>query len=307
MNYGPLIFLAAFFALAASWFGLVLTPHMQVGHLQPTNTIPAGVTYPLSRAGLAREGSEVYRANGCAYCHSQQIGQTATVCDVILTDPGTNRTDLTRALEQIKPGLSESEASQWLSSLPKTVLRGVKKETADAAVRTLKVGDAKVELWIVPVGPDIARGWGTRRSVAEDFLYDYPVMLGEQRIGPDLADIGARMPDMNWHLRHLYAPQAEVKNSLMPPYRFLFATRKIEHGLSPDALSLPSELAPRPGYEVVPTRAATALAAYLTSLRADEPLFNAPRSVPAAPPASTNAPAGEGTVTNSIPTNAPAK
>ena len=59
-------------------------------------------------------------------------------------------------------------------------------------------------------------------------MYDYPVMLGEHRIGPDLADIGARMPDVNWHLRHLYAPQAEVKNSLMPPYRFLFATRKIE-------------------------------------------------------------------------------
>ena len=78
------------------------------------------------------------------------------------------------------------------------------------------------------------------RLIDPTFLYDYPVMLGEQRIGPDLADIGARMPDMNWHLRHLYAPLAEVKNSLMPPYRYLFATRKIEHGLSSDALSLPS-------------------------------------------------------------------
>ena len=306
MNYGPLIFLAAFFALAASWFGLVLTPQIQVGHLQPTNTIPAGATYPISRSGLAREGLEVYRANGCAYCHSQQLGQTATVCDVIVTDAGTNKLALVSALRQVKTSLSESDAAQLLSRLPQTVLQGVKKETADAAVKALKVGDAKVELWIVPVGPDIARGWGKRRSVAEDFLYDYPVMLGEQRIGPDLADVGARKPDVNWHLRHLFAPQAEVKNSLMPPYRFLFATRKIERGLSPDALSLPSDLEPRAGYEVVPTRDAKALAAYLMSLRADEPLFNAPLTVPTAPPAATNAPAGTN-ATNVIATNTPAK
>ena len=47
MNHGPLIFLAAFFALAGSWFGFVLRPHMQVGHMQPTKTVPAGATYPV--------------------------------------------------------------------------------------------------------------------------------------------------------------------------------------------------------------------------------------------------------------------
>src|SRR5215471_11217348 len=306
MNYGPLVFLAAFFALAASWFGLVLTPQMQVGHLQPTNTIPAGAAYPISRSGLAKEGLEVYRANGCAYCHSQQIGQTATVCDVILTDAGTNRVALEASLRQVS-GLSEVEAAQLLSELPKTVLRGVKKETADAALKTLKVGDAKVELWIVPVGPDISRGWGKRRSVAEDFLYDYPVMLGEQRNGPDLADVGARLPDANWHLRHLYAPQMEVNGSLMPPYRFLFAVRRIERISSGDGFSLPAELAPQPGYEVVPKPEAKALVAYIQSLRADAPLFNAPLTVAAAPPTLTNAPtSGEGS-TNSAPTNAPPK
>src|SRR5258707_10575580 len=105
MNYGPLVFLAAFFALASSWFGLVLIPQMQVGHLQQTNTIPAQETYPLARPGLARQGLEVYRANGCAYCHSQQIGQTATVCDVTLTDAGTNRAALLKAVLKTKPDL----------------------------------------------------------------------------------------------------------------------------------------------------------------------------------------------------------
>jgi hypothetical protein len=96
----------------------------------------------------------------------------------------------------------------------------------------------------------------------------------------------------------------------MPPYRFLFEKRKVGRRPSPEALALPSELAPGAGYEIVPRPAAKALAAYLISLRADAPLFDAPMSVPAppAPPASTNAPAvPEATSTNAPPTNAPAK
>ena len=88
LNRGPLLFLASFFALASSWFGYVLIPQAQLGRMQPTNTVPAGITYPLARPGLARQGLEVYRANGCAACHSQQVGQTATVCDVLLTELG---------------------------------------------------------------------------------------------------------------------------------------------------------------------------------------------------------------------------
>ena len=96
----------------------------------------------------------------------------------------------------------------------------------------------------------------------------------------------------------------------MPPYRFLFEKRKIGHRPSPEALALPGELAPGTGYEIVPRPAAKALAAYLTSLRADAPLFDAPRTLPATAgtPASTNAPAVPGaTSTNAAPTNAPAK
>ena len=309
MNYGPLIFLAAFFALATSWFGFVLTPQMQVGHLQQTNTIPEGVTYPVSRPGLAKEGIDVYRANGCAYCHSQQVGQTATLCDVILTDAGTNQSALVAALLKLDldPRLSEAEAKQWVGNLPKTILQGVKKPVADAAVNTLKVGDAKTQLWIVPVGPDIGRGWGKRRSVAEDFLYDYPVMPGAQRIGPDLANVGLRLPDAAWHLLHLYAPGLQVKDSTMPPYRFLFETRRIERGFSSEALPLTGSLAPPPGYEVVPKAEARGLVAYLMSLRADAPLFKAPLTVPAAPPATTNAPEATAGTTNAASTNPAAK
>jgi len=309
MNYGPLIFLAAFFALAGSWSGFVLTPQLQIGRLQQTNTVgSAATTYPVARPGLAGQGLEVYRANGCAYCHSQQVGQTDTLLEVALTDPGTNQAatiaallklaeaptnqpTLLTALPELEAARAKTANSALLNGLPKTFLRSSTREAANAAVKTLNSTSAKAQLWIVPVGPDLARGWGKRRTVAEDFLFDAPVMPGSQRVGPDLANLGTRQPDVNWHLLHLYAPQFQVKGSTMPPYRFLFEKRKIKLQPSPEALVLPAEAAPPAGYEVVPKPAAKALAAYLVNLRADSPLFTAPVTLPApvAAPASTNA------------------
>jgi cbb3-type cytochrome oxidase cytochrome c subunit len=327
MNYGPLVFLAAFFALASSWCGFVLTPQLQIGRLQQTNTLGAvAVPYPVARPGLAQQGLEVYRANGCAYCHSQQVGQSGTVVDIVLTDAGTNQAATVAALlnlangstnqpaaltplPALKRGDSDSATTNLLSGLPKAFLRCATPKAASAAVKALNATSAKAELWIVPVGPDLARGWGKRRSVAEDFLFDSPVMPGSQRVGPDLADVGERLPDANWHLLHLYAPQFQVKGSIMPPYRFLFERRQVGRRPSPDALVLPGELAPPNGYEVVPTQAAKALAAYLISLHADAPLFDAPLTVASAPAAiTTNGPAASAaTTTNAAPAPAPAK
>jgi cytochrome c oxidase cbb3-type subunit 2 len=43
-------------------------------------------------------------------------------------------------------------------------------------------------------GADIARNWGQRRSVARDYIFDRPHLMGTMRTGPDLANIGARQP-----------------------------------------------------------------------------------------------------------------
>jgi cytochrome c oxidase cbb3-type subunit 2 len=147
---------------------------------------------------------------------------------------------------------------------------------ADAAQDRLTAAGGKVETHIIATGPDIRRGWGVRHGVAEDFLYDYPVQLGSLRAGPDLANIGARLPDAKGIYLHLYAPQSVLKDSLMPTYRSLFETRKIRWARSADALNLPKELAPAEGCEIVPKPAAKQLIAYLQSLRADAPLYDAP-------------------------------
>src|SRR5215471_19051904 len=124
MNYGPLLFLAAFFALASSWFGFVLTPQIQLGRIQQTNAVPAGEAYPVARPGLARQGLDVYRANGCAYCHSEQVGQIGIVCDVLLTDAGTNRQALIAALLKVKP---LAQPAELLATLPATIEEGLTK------------------------------------------------------------------------------------------------------------------------------------------------------------------------------------
>jgi cytochrome c oxidase cbb3-type subunit 2/cytochrome c oxidase cbb3-type subunit I/II len=52
--------------------------------------------------------------------------------------------------------------------------------------------------------------------------YDYPQLWGTRRIGPDLSrEFNLRPRD--WQLTHLYNPRLVVRNSMMPPYPWLFS------------------------------------------------------------------------------------
>jgi hypothetical protein len=172
----------------------------------------------------------------------------------------------------------------WNGVLPQVVIAKTDKETADKLADLLKSAGGKSETRVYSFGPDIARGWGLRRSVAADFLYDNPVQLGSLRAGPDLSNIGVRMADANIQFQHLYAPKSVAKNSSMPAFRYLFEVRKVGDAPSPDAVTLPPEFAPAAGYEVVPKTEAKELVAYLLSLRANVPLYEAPFSPAIAKP-----------------------
>jgi cytochrome c oxidase cbb3-type subunit II len=233
MNAGPFLFLATFFTLAVSWLGFVLAPQLQLGNQQQVESRTTGDVYPHMRAGMARQGEQVYRANGCNACHTQQVRYKG-------------------------------------------------------------------------FGGDYQRGWGGRdaivQSVNEDYLYDRPAMLGTQRVGPDLANIGLRQTNETYLLLHLYNPQLTVPKSVMPPFRYLFEKRKLAAGQKPSEYALPSDT--EKGYEIVPKDEARELAAYLLSLHSDELVLETP-------PLSTNLLAAKTPVpaaaTNTPPTNAPAK
>jgi cbb3-type cytochrome oxidase cytochrome c subunit len=291
---GLSVFLAAFIALGASWCGFVLAPALQLGTAKQTTVLNSGDTYPIQRTGDATLGLQVYRANGCAACHTEQIQQSGVACDVVLTGLGKNPAVVVQTINSKYPDAfysSDSKKTGMHDVVPSTILSGANKSDADDIVQKISTAGGKAEVHIVATGADIPR-WGVRRSVATDFLYDSPVQLGSQRIGPDLADVGGRLGNADWQLLHLYAPQSVVKNSAMPPFHFLFEVRKkIDGKFSPDALNLSKEFAPSDSnYEVVPTTEAKQLAAYLLSLRADAPLYEAPFTPPQA---STNAPANK--------------
>lgn len=213
MNYGPLIFLGVLLSFALSWYGVIFGSVLQLGNLQPATVPATGSFYPAARPGAAAQGRDIYRANGCAYCHTQQI----------------------RAEAEINKG------------------------------KLVKYR-----------GGDVARGWGIRPSVAADYIHDRPVMVGSMRVGQDLANVGVRQTNEIWHLTHLFNPKLVSPGSSMPSYRFLFEKRKIIRERVMDALPLSAESGAESGYEIVPKPEATALVAYLLSLRAEEPIFEAP-------------------------------
>lgn len=111
--------------------------------------------------------------------------------------------------------------------------------------------------------PDDKRGWG-RPSVAGDYYYDNPHLLGTMRTGPDLFNIGARQPSADWQFGHLYQPRAYTPGSIMPAYPYLFEVRKqAEPG--DKVVALPPQFAPAGGV-VVATQDAQDLVSYLLAL-----------------------------------------
>ena len=104
-----------------------------------------------------------------------------------------------------------------------------------------------------------------RPSRPGDYAHEDPPMLGTQRTGPDLADVGSRQPSETWHLIHLYDPRAVVPQSVMPAYRWYFV-EKDQAGAGDAMVPVPADLAPR-GKVVVAGPDAKALVSYLLSLK----------------------------------------
>ena len=201
MNRTTSIFVGLLLVFLTSWLLLVLAPYVQLGRLQVDVDDVTQDQTPAAYSGLAEQGRQVYAANGCVYCHSQQV-----------------------------------DASSF--------------------------------------NTDIARQWGERRTVARDYLRDRAAYLGNSRLGPDLANFGAR-PDAekqkdtaDWLYAHFYDPDAVAEGTNCPPLHFLFSRHKITGQPSTEAVHLPGDEVPAvPDEEIVPLHDAKALAAYLLSLK----------------------------------------
>ena len=116
-----------------------------------------------------------------------------------------------------------------------------------------------------PLPQDVRYG---RPSVPEDYMRDDPPLLGTERTGPDLQNIGERLPSADWHYTHLFDPRIVVPDSVMPSYPWYFRSK--EERQSTDRKVLLTDEARQQlgeGTEVWATPDAQALIAYLLSLR----------------------------------------
>ena len=104
-----------------------------------------------------------------------------------------------------------------------------------------------------------------RPSAPGDFVYQTPELLGSERTGPDLTNVGTTKPSDVWQYIHLFDPRAVVPESIMPNFKFLFrVVTEVPPGET--AVPVPPAYAPLHG-KVIPTQQAKALVAYLLSLK----------------------------------------
>jgi len=62
--------------------GLTVIPNWQIGHLNPQSDEEGTDIYPQPQSGMFQRGARVYAANGCAYCHSQQVRPEYAAADI---------------------------------------------------------------------------------------------------------------------------------------------------------------------------------------------------------------------------------
>src|SRR5881392_2526289 len=80
-GFTPLV-LGILATLAFSWLGLAYIPDLQIGHLDPQSDEEGTDIYPMPKSGMAERGRRVYIANGCFYCHSEQVRADYAASDV---------------------------------------------------------------------------------------------------------------------------------------------------------------------------------------------------------------------------------
>ncbi len=121
---------------------------------------------------------------------------------------------------------------------------------------------------------DMDKIWGERPGIAADYAANKRIdtwrntatLMGTERTGPDLTNIGIRQPGIDWNLVHLYNPRIVVKESIMPAYPWLFTIKK-NPSKEDVIVNVPEEYLRGKQGKVVADKEALYLVAYLQSLK----------------------------------------
>jgi cbb3-type cytochrome oxidase cytochrome c subunit len=299
------LFLGIFGTFAFSWIGLTVIPTWQIGHLNPESDEEGTEIYPRPQSGMFARGEHVYAANGCVYCHSQQV-RADYIADDIERKWGNRRSAPRDYIFERPVFLGKMRMGQDLANIgarapapeesPSPASQGAAASSPPPSTATspaAKVpGGAPASS---PAAPGVA-GASPAAPSAQTPSAPWPIQT-------------AGLPPMYsaaWHHVHLYAPRSINPDSNMPAYRFLYEKRRIAGERSVEALQLSGSDAPPAGWEVVPTYDAKCVVAYLMGLNQSHPLKEV-RSVGGAPAAApSSAPAVQGASPAPAATGSPA-
>lgn len=302
------LFVGIFGTFAFSWAGLALIPSMQIGHLQPQMDEEGNDVYPAPESGLVERGRRVYTANGCVYCHTQQVRPDYAASDIERkwgqrrSAPRDYLFDRPVLLGRMRTGPDLANVGKRAPSDDVNAPAPDSTTAATVGASPPPPGAAAPPPAQTPPGtpgspsaePDPAAGATAAAGVppgpagAPSPAPAVAAQTTETGAGPTATTSPDNEPleySAAWHHRHLYDPRSVNPWSTMPSFRFLYEKRRITGEAAADALKLGSPDVAPDGWEVVPTYDARALVAYLMSLDQSHELKEVKSAAPASPPA----------------------
>jgi cbb3-type cytochrome oxidase cytochrome c subunit len=298
------LFLGIFGTFAFSWAGLVLMPNYQIGHLDPQVDEDGNDPYPAPKSGMADRGRRIYAANGCVYCHSQQMRADYAASDLERTrdvdDPkkpkwGERRSAPRDYLFEHPVLLGKMRLGPDLANIGKAA--PAEEENAPPAASPAAPQASPTTNAAPAASPAVspAKAAATTSPApasASPAAPASPTPAANANTAATTAAAKSAPPFYSaaWHHRHLYSPRSLVLDSNMPAYHFLYEKRRISGERAADALKLGERDAVPEGWEVVPTYDAKCLVAYLMSLDQSHALkeVKAAAAAPAASPAAAS-------------------
>lgn len=121
---------------------------------------------------------------------------------------------------------------------------------------------------------EMDKQFGARPGMASDYAnmkrmsvwVNTATLMGTERTGPDLTNVGNRQPSKDWNLMHFFNPRSVVPQSIMPSYEWLFEVK--ENPSKTDVVvSMPAQFLNGRRGKVVATKKALQLLAYIQSLK----------------------------------------
>jgi cbb3-type cytochrome oxidase cytochrome c subunit len=298
------LFLGIFGIFAFSWLGMTVVPNLQIGSLDPQSDEDGTDIYPMPSSGMAVRGARVYAANGCIYCHSQQVrpdyggsdldrkwGNRRSAPRDYIFEPlvmlGKMRTGPDLSNVGHRPALQEEGAAPSptpaVGASPSAGTPATASPAAGAVAPNASASPANSAAPTTAGSPALAANAAPAPSPAGQTASGAPATLPAAGTQP-AANVPTSAPDLvgdvtgltqtgepkpytaAWHHRHLYNPRLISPDSNMPSYRFLYVKRQISGVASPEAINfVDGHDEPEAGWEIVPSYDAKCLVAYLMS------------------------------------------